>query len=115
MRLQLFILLLFCYCFQSNLLAQCLGDITPPASTCQNISIYLNNAGIATLNAIDIDNGSTDNCGTPTFFINGQPSWMASCANLGLTTLTLIGSDASGNTDSCFAQVLIQDLLDPQA
>src|SRR4030095_14737370 len=36
-------------------------DVTPPTPFCQNITVYLDETGIATITGEDIDNGSSDN------------------------------------------------------
>lgn len=42
-------------------------DNTPPTAVCQDINLYLDGSGNATLNPADLDNGSSDACGTVTF------------------------------------------------
>ncbi|NDK18922.1 MAG: hypothetical protein GW912_07955, partial [Zetaproteobacteria bacterium] len=60
----------------------------------------------------DIDGGTTDNCSTVTLSLGaGQGSF--SCANVGPNTVTLIATDAKGNTASGTAIVTIQDVTPP--
>lgn len=92
-----------------------LRDTVRPTMVCKNDTIQLDNNGSGIVLTTDINGGSSDNCGTPNYTINGQPSLPVDCNDLGLNTVTLIGSDASGNTDSCSAQVLVQDNIAPQA
>ncbi|MBL4669944.1 MAG: HYR domain-containing protein, partial [Flavobacteriales bacterium] len=56
------------------------GDVVNPAAVCQNINAYLDGAGSATIVAIDIDGGSTDNC-TGLTFSASQTTF--TCADLG--------------------------------
>ncbi|MGB0914546.1 MAG: immunoglobulin domain-containing protein, partial [Crocinitomicaceae bacterium] len=56
-----------------------IGDATPPTAVCQNINVYLDVMGAATIVASDIDGGSTDNCGAVNLSAS-QTSF--SCADL---------------------------------
>ncbi|MBK9337259.1 MAG: HYR domain-containing protein [Lewinellaceae bacterium] len=48
-----------------------IGDAVPPTAACQNtITINLDGSGNATLSPIAVDNGSSDNCGTPSLSVN---------------------------------------------
>ncbi|MEX1002071.1 MAG: hypothetical protein WDZ35_08145 [Crocinitomicaceae bacterium] len=42
--------------------SQCSPDVTPPTSSCQDLTVYLDGSGSVTVNATDVDNGSSDNC-----------------------------------------------------
>ncbi len=92
-----------------------LRDTISPTMICKTDTVQLDNNGVGLVLTSDVNNGSTDNCGTPNYTINNQPSFPVDCNNLGLNTVTLQGSDASGNRDSCTAQVLVQDNIAPQA
>lgn len=87
-------------------------DNTDPVAICQNITVYLNGSGSATVFPNDVNNGSTDNCG-----IGGLASSPAvfNCANVGANTVTLTVTDNSGNTDTCHATVTIVDSVSPVA
>lgn len=86
-------------------------DVTPPNAACQNTSVYLDSNGNATINAADIDAGSTDNCPlTGSLNVSGF-----SCADKGLNAVTLTVSDASSNSDSCTAMVTVIDSIAPTA
>jgi hypothetical protein len=51
-------------CGNSSTCAQVItvDDSTPPMAICQNITVHLDENGMATITPEDIDNGSTDNC-----------------------------------------------------
>lgn len=77
----------------------------PPALTLDN-----NNPN-ATITAADVDNGSSDICGinlslSKTFF---------DCQDIGLNTVSLTVTDASGNTAACSATINIIDNIVPEA
>ncbi|REE08247.1 putative secreted protein (Por secretion system target) [Winogradskyella pacifica] len=81
-------------------------DTTPPVVVCQNISITLDAGGNATINATDIDNGSTDNCAIASMSLN---KYNFNCDDLGTNTVTLTVYDVYGNTDTCTATVTVLD------
>ncbi len=87
-------------------------DNIAPVAQCKNFTINLNTSGNATLLATDIDNGSTDNCSIATHTVS--PSSFT-CANVGNNTVTLTVTDASGNSSTCTATVIVKDLIAPVA
>lgn len=91
-------------------------DVTDPVALCTNATIQLNASGSASVNAATINNGSSDNCtATPILSLSGTTSF--GCNNLGLnaSAVTLTVTDASGNSDQCFANVTVQDVTPPTA
>lgn len=90
-------------------------DTTKPNVQCKNIDAYLDASGNIVINASDIDNGSSDNCGiagmtiTTSTSINGQ----FTCSNVGTNTVTLTVTDNNGNVDSCTATVTVHDTIKP--
>ena len=84
----------------------------PPVALCQNITVQLNAAGNASVTALQVDGGSSDNCGI--IASNVDPSTF-NCSNIGSNPVTLTVSDASGNTASCSATVTVQDNINPAA
>ena len=102
---------------QSGNTATCQGTVTvldtiKPTMLCRNATLNLNNIGQATLTVANINNGSFDNCTIATFTLSQT---LFTCANLGANTVTLTGTDQSGNSASCTATVTIQDLILPIA
>ncbi|MCB9230910.1 MAG: hypothetical protein H6581_04570 [Bacteroidia bacterium] len=81
-------------------------DLTAPNANCKDLTVTLGTNGTVTINASQIDNGSSDICGSvttsasPTFF-NGQ--------DLGANSVTLTVSDGSGNMSTCTATVTVVD------
>ncbi len=85
-------------------------DTTSPTATCQNITVYLDGAGNATITGTDIDNGSTDNCGVSSL----TPSVTSfTCADIGANSVTLTVADANANTSTCVSTVTVSDTIRP--
>ena len=84
-------------------------DTIDPIMMTQNITVQLGANGQVALTPDMIDNGSTDNCNIT---LTVTPSNFG-CANIGVNTVILIGSDASGNQSFTTAQVTVEDVLNP--
>ncbi len=87
-------------------------DTVSPTAVCQNLTLYLDGTGNASIFAADLDNGSTDNCGTVTLTAS-QTSF--TCADVGTVSVTLTATDGSGNTDACTSTVTVIDSVTPTA
>ncbi|RIJ45304.1 hypothetical protein D1614_23500, partial [Maribellus luteus] len=85
-------------------------DSTPPNAICQDITISLDPNGQALLTAEQIDNGSSDNIGIDTMWLN---NYDFSCSELGDNDVTLYVSDEAGNVDFCEAIVTVTDTTAP--
>jgi len=85
------------------------NDATPPTAACQSITVQLDASGNATIVAADLDGGSFDNCGVPTFTAS-QTAF--TCADLGSNNVTLFVSDGV-NSASCTAVVTVVDTTAP--
>ena len=88
------------------------ADSTSPAAVCQNLTVYLDGSGNATITAADVDNGSSDNCGTTNLSISTSSF---NCSNLGANTVTLTVDDGNGNSSTCNATVTVADSTSPSA
>lgn len=88
------------------------ADTEVPVAICQNIAV---NAG-ATVQAVNINSGSTDNCGIVTYGISANnggpftPSVVVGCAN---TTLYLQVTDEDNNTATCASTITVIDATTP--
>ena len=72
-NIQILLVFLSCmYLFPQSVVAQCVGDITPPVAVCQNFTVVLRASSFATVLPMDIDGGSTDNCIIANMTINGS-------------------------------------------
>ena len=87
-------------------------DTIAPEVICQNITVDLGSSGVANITAAMVDAGSADACGIETASID---TTSFNCSNVGLNIVTLTVIDSSGNTNSCTAEVLVQDTLAPTA
>jgi uncharacterized repeat protein (TIGR01451 family) len=90
-------------------------DNTPPTALCKSITVNLSatSPGTVTVNAADINNGSTDNCAVALLLIDGAASKTFGCANKGPNTVTLTVKDPSNNTATCTATVTVEDNTPP--
>ena len=79
-------------------------DKQAPAVVCKDITASLDETGIASVKATEIDNGSKDNCQLSSLSIDKNTF---DCSNLGANTITLTATDRSGNKSSCEATVTV--------
>lgn len=80
------------------------ADNIAPTAVCQNISVTLS-GGTASITPAQINNGSTDNCGTVNL-VSVSPSTFT-CSSAANTTVTLTVNDGHGNSASCTAIVSV--------
>ena len=86
-------------------------DAIAPVAACKDITVNLGLNGSVNVNPSAIDNGTTDNC---SFTLSLEPG-LFECANIGLNIVTLVATDAGGNTATCTATVEVNDLSAPSA
>ena len=89
------------------------SDATAPTALCQNVSVNLNAIGTVSVGAAQVNNASTDNCGSVNL-VSVVPNTFT-CVNLGQNTVTLTVNDGHGNTATCLAIVSVADNLAPSA
>ncbi|TVR79122.1 MAG: HYR domain-containing protein [Saprospirales bacterium] len=87
-------------------------DIEPPEAVCQDITVYVDADGIATIDPEDIDGGSTDNCAIEQFEIDIN-SFDCNDVNEEVEVKLTI-TDREGLKDSCIAKVLVLDTIPPE-
>jgi hypothetical protein len=85
-------------------------DAITPTVLCNNVTLYLNSAGQASLTVAQVNNGSFDNCSITGMGLN-QTTF--TCANTGSNTVTLSGTDQSGNKANCNATITVLDAMVP--
>ncbi|MES2382753.1 MAG: HYR domain-containing protein, partial [Bacteroidota bacterium] len=85
-------------------------DTTRPIVITQNLTLYLNNVGTATVTAAQINNGSSDNAGINTLLLS-KTSF--NCNDIGTNTVTLSVSDVSNNTANANAVITVLDTIKP--
>lgn len=81
-----------------------------PNAVCQTATFELDASGNGTLDAADVDGGSTDNCGIQS--ISVSPNTFT-CGELGENTVTLTVTDIHGNESTCNATVTVVDQIAP--
>ena len=94
-------------CF--NISLPSLEDEAPPVAICQDITIFLDASGSATIAAQDIDGGSYDDCGNVNMAAGPLDF---DCDDIGDNTVTLQVWDNAGNGDYCEANVTVIDNID---
>ncbi|MDZ7738592.1 MAG: HYR domain-containing protein [Bacteroidales bacterium] len=87
-----------------------LADVTPPTVICQDINVYLDATGNASITAADVDNGSSDACGIQSMVIDISTF---DCSDTGPNNVTLTVTDNSGNSDNCVAVATVIDTISP--
>ncbi|WP_033961693.1 BspA family leucine-rich repeat surface protein [Psychroserpens jangbogonensis] len=87
-----------------------IDDVTAPTVSCQAITIQLDASGNATIVAADINNGSSDNCGSISLSISQT---VFDCSNIGANTVILTVDDGNGQTATCNATVTVEDSINP--
>ncbi len=114
-----------CLNITEEIVSVTISDNTPPVAICDdNLNISLGSDGTARVMAEDIDEGSYDNCGEITLEVRrvdgclGTTPWAESvpfeCCDVNeMVTVELRVTDAGGNTNVCWQQVLVEDALAP--
>lgn len=85
-------------------------DDAVPTVITQDITVYLDASGNATVAAADVDNGSNDACGVAATSLDITAF---GCANVGANTVTLTVVDVNGNSSSGMATVTVVDMVPP--
>ncbi|OUL60528.1 hypothetical protein B8T70_19855, partial [Flavobacterium sp. AJR] len=85
-------------------------DKIKPNVVTKNITVQLDAAGKASINATDIDNGSNDICGGSMMILDKA---FFDCTNIGVNTVRLTVTDVNGNSASETATVTIEDKTAP--
>lgn len=83
-------------------------DNQAPTVRVNNVTVTLVN-GSASVNAVQINNGSSDNCGVQSVVLSGKVNY--SCADIGQHTVTLTVTDIHGNTASANAVVTVAGVI----
>ncbi len=87
-------------------------DMIRPVMICKNHTVYLDASGNAAVSPADLNNGSSDNCGPGLNLYLSRTG--LTCSDIGApATVTLIGTDASGNSSSCTSQITVIDTVSP--
>ena len=87
-------------------------DLFVPTAACQNVTVFLDGSGSASITTGDIDNGSTDNCGVASLAISDSTF---DCNDLGGVSITLTVTDVNGLAGTCAGTVTVADSTAPTA
>jgi len=87
-------------------------DTIKPQVECRTTTLFLGSDGQARLLPTLITASSSDNCGALSYRLSRS---VFSCADRGQTQVTLYGTDAGGNTDSCTTTITVVDQVKPTA
>ncbi len=89
-------------------------DTVPPVADCvdEPVVVTLDPSGLATITVDDIDEASSDNCGTVIREIDQD---IFNCSDAGSNIVTLTVTDGSGNAASCMVEVIVEDDTAPEA
>ncbi len=77
-------------------------DTIAPSIVTQNYTAIIDSTGSIQITGLDVDGGSTDNCGIASYHVNPD---VFTCADAGLNTVTLTVTDNFGNSSSAQAIV----------
>lgn len=88
-------------------------DVPPINIVCQDVTAELDGDGNATVDAEDLDGGSTGGAGDLTFTVGGETSVSFGCTDVGANTVTLTATDEVGFSESCDAVVTVEDNIAP--
>ena len=85
-------------------------DNVAPDANCQDVTIQIDDMGVATVSVFDIDNNSSDACG----MLNLSASQLSfNCMEQGDNTVTLTVEDVNMNVSTCTSEVTVQDTINP--
>ena len=79
-------------------------DLEDPVAIAQDIAVSFGTSSSVTITGLDVDNGSTDNCGIVSYDVSPDTF---TCSDAGENTVTLTVTDAEGNTNSTTATVTV--------
>ncbi|MEH6536311.1 MAG: hypothetical protein V7719_07965, partial [Psychroserpens sp.] len=87
-------------------------DVTPPNVITKNITIQLDENGIASIAENAVDDGSNDACGGLIF---NTDITNFDCSNIGENVVTLVVTDANTNAANATATITVEDNVLPEA
>ena len=85
-------------------------DNIAPTVITNNITVQLNNDGLATITPAQIDNSSTDNCAIATYSLNITEF---DCSSIGENIVSLTVTDVNNNNASESATITVEDITAP--
>ena len=95
------------------------NDVVAPVVGTQNVTVYLDASGNGSAALTDIETGTTDNCASHSnisfSLASGSTVTTANftCSDVGSNTVTVFGTDPSGNVGNATATVTVVDTISP--
>ncbi|MEL6863483.1 MAG: T9SS type A sorting domain-containing protein [Bacteroidota bacterium] len=86
-------------------------EVIAPVAQAQDMTLYLDVNGVATLSTSDVDNGSSDNCILESLSLSKSTF---DCGDVGRQTIELIATDNWGNIGTAAANITVFDDIPPQ-
>lgn len=83
-------------------------DQSPPVAMCKDIAITLDNTSSYTLNPLEINNGSSDDCQVISFQLS---NYDLDCSDIGTINVDLIVTDNENNSATCSSAITISDTV----
>ncbi|MDP1725325.1 MAG: HYR domain-containing protein, partial [Bacteroidota bacterium] len=87
-------------------------DTIKPVAIAQNLTVYLNTLGAASISTTQVNNGSSDNCSVSSITLSKS---IFDCSNTGLNNVTMTVSDPSGNFRTVVSTITVLDTIRPLA
>ncbi len=87
-------------------------DLLAPTPVTQNVTLQLDSAGMVSLTAAEVDNGTIENCSLDNIAVS-QTDF--DCTDVGTSTLEFSARDISGNTAMTDFTVTVEDNVSPEA
>ena len=85
-------------------------DNIAPTAVCKNYTAYLSSNGTINVAAVNLDNGSNDNCGIANMTVTPNAF---TCNNVGDNNVVFTVYDNNGNSNSCNAVITVVDNTPP--
>lgn len=101
------------FTFETTVMVTLAEDQLAPMVAVKNVTVYLDETGLAAITAEAVNNGSTDNCTTTENLEFALENAAFDCSNLGENEVTLTVIDLSGNIGTATAIVTVVDTIAP--
>lgn len=87
-------------------------DNLAPSALCNNLTVQVGATGTASITTADINAGSSDNCGIQSLSLSANTF---NCNDVGNYSIQLNVTDQNGNSSSCSAVIIVEDMVPPTA